>query len=177
LVPRLHPGSAAGSLVYPSRISAAAPTPQLVTTYVIADGQVRHTDPTVTTTPGELRFAGPIDTGLRTSPTWDELAAAGDYLTVMDYEFDDPVRQIISDFTFASAPEAADHQEVVVQTRMRMIAGFPAGPVLLVLGVVGLVVGFVLVRHFLPAGDGGARRAPAARPVPSHPEQHYSAPR
>src|SRR5699024_5282395 len=83
------------------------------------------------------------ETDLRTSPTWDELAATGDYLTVMDYEFDDPARQVISDFTFASAPDVADHQEVVVQTRMRMIAGLPAGPVLLVLGVVGLVVGFV----------------------------------
>lgn len=173
----VHLSFAAGSLIYPMRISAAAQTPQLVTTYVIADGPVRHTDPTVTTTPGELRFAGPIDTDLRTSPTWDELAATGDYLTVMDYEFEDPARQVISDFTFASAPDVADHQEVVVQTRMRMIAGLPAGPVLLVLGVVGLVVGFVLVRRFVPAGDGADRRAPAARPVPSRPEQHYSAPR
>src|SRR5690625_5814102 len=65
----VHLSFAAGSLIYPMRISAAAQTPQLVTTYVIADGPVRHTDTTVTTSPGELRFAGPIITELITSPT------------------------------------------------------------------------------------------------------------
>ncbi len=173
----VHLSFSSGQLIYPMRISAAAQVDQLVTTYVIAEGQVRHTDPTVTNTPGELLFAGPIDASLRTSPTWGELTATGDYLTVMSYEFDDPARQIISDFTFAGAPEAADYQEVVVQTRMRMIAGFPAGPVLLVLGLTGLVLAVVLVRRFLPAGDGAARRAPAPRPASAPPERHYSAPR
>src|SRR5699024_3436175 len=38
----VHLSFAAGSLIYPMRISAAAQNPQLVTTYVIADGPVRH---------------------------------------------------------------------------------------------------------------------------------------
>ncbi len=173
----VHLSFSSSSLIYPMRISAAAETDQHVTTYVIADGPVRHTDPTVTSTPGELLFAGPIAEGQRTSPTWDELAGAGDYLTVMAYEFDDPARQIISDFTFASAPDAADYQQVVTQTRMRMIAGFPAGPVLLVLGLVGLAAAYVGVRRRLPAGDGGARLGPSPHPVRARPEQQYSAPR
>ena len=173
----VHLNFPAGSLIYPMRISAAAEVAQHVTTYVIADGQVRHTDPTATTTPGELRFAGPIEDGLRTSPTWDSLVATGDYLTVMDYDFDDPASQIISDFTFAGAPDAPDFQEVVHETRMRMIAGFPAGPVLLLGGLVALVAAYVVLRRVVRAGDGAARRGTPAHPARARVEQDYSAPR
>lgn len=173
----VHLSFPASSLIYPMRISAAAQTAQAVTTYVIADGQVRHTDPTASNAPVDLRYAGPIDEGLRTSDTWAELSATGDYLTVMHYDFDDPATQIISDFTFASAPDAPDYQPVVTETRMRMIAGFPAGPVLLLFSGTGLVLAFVLVRRALAARDGAARLVRPPRPVPPQPEQHYSAPR
>ena len=164
------------SLIYPMRISAAAEVPQEVATYVLADGQVRHSDPTGTGAPGELRYAGPVDETLQTSPTWGQLAAGGDYLTVIDHVFDDPAEQITSDFTFASAPEAADYQQVVQVTRMREIAGLPAGPVLLVLGLGAVVVGAVAVRRFRPAGDGAVRLGPPAHPAGARPEKRVSAP-
>lgn len=173
----VHLSFESSSLIYPMRISAAAEVTQHVATYVLAGGQVQHSDPTGTGTPGELRYAGPVDESLRNSPTWDQLAASGDYLTVIDHMFEDPAEQITSDFTFASAPEAADYQQVVQVTRMRVIAGLPAGPVLLVLGVAAVVVAVVVGRRLLPAGDGAARRAPSAHPVGAPPEQHYSTPR
>ena len=164
-----------GSLIYPMRISAAAEATQHVATYVLADGQVRHTDPTGTSAPGELRYAGPVDDSLQTSPTWDQLAASGQYLTVIDHVFDDPAEQITSDFTFASAPEAADYQQVVQETRMREIAGLPAGPVLLVLGLGAVVVAVLVGRRLFRAGDGAARLDPPAHPVGARPEQQFSA--
>ncbi|WP_168211911.1 DUF2330 domain-containing protein [Ruania zhangjianzhongii] len=173
----VHLSFPASSLIYPMRISAAAEVTQHVSTYVLADGQVRHSDPTGTSEPGELRYAGPVDESLQTSPTWDQLAAAGDYLTVIDHVFDDPAEQITSDFTFASAPDAADYQQVVQVTRMREIAGLTAGPVLLVLGLAAVVVAVLVGRRLLPAGDGAARLGPSAGPVGARPEQHYSAPR
>ena len=163
------------SLIYPMRISAAAEVTQYVATYVLADGQVQHSDPTAAAAPSELRYAGPVDEQLQRSPTWDQLAAGGDYLTVIDHVFDDPAEQITSDFTFASAPQAADYQQVVQVTRMRVIAGLPAGPVLLGLGVLGAVAAALVLRRVRATGDGAARPAPATHPVRAHPEQHYSA--
>lgn len=173
----VHLSFPSSSLIYPMRISAAAEVTQQVATYVLADGQVRHSDPTGAAAPGELRYAGPVDEGLQTSPTWDQLAASGDYLTVIDHVFEDPAEQITSDFTFASAPEAADYQQVVQVTSMREIAGLPAGPVLLVFGLAAVVVAVLVARRLRPAGDGAARPGASTHPVSARPDQHYSAPR
>lgn len=173
----VHLSFPSGSLIYPMRISAAAEVTQHVSTYVLADGQVRHSDPTGTSMPSELRYAGPVDENLQTSSTWDRLAATGDYLTVIDHVFDDPAEQITSDFTFASAPDAADYQQVIQVSRMREIAGLPAGPVLLVLGLSAGVVAVLVGRRFLPADDGAAHPGPSTASVGARPEQHVSAPR
>lgn len=137
------------SLIYPMRMSTAARTDQDVTTYVIADTQVRRTDPTATSTPATLQFAGPIDTALKRSGTWAELRGGGDYLTVINQHFWDPAQQILSDFTFAAAPGAADYQQVVHVTRMREILGLPAGPVLIALFLllIGAPLGYALRRR------------------------------
>ncbi|WP_159618497.1 DUF2330 domain-containing protein [Ruania rhizosphaerae] len=131
------------ALLYPMRISAAATREQYVRTYVVTEQQVQRTDPTWDRETGERRFAGPLEPGQTADETLAELAADGAYLTVFDQHFDDPSQQIVSDFTFAPAPEAGDHREVTHVTRMREILGLPAGPVLVGLGGFALFAGLV----------------------------------
>src|SRR5699024_7601156 len=92
---------------------------------------------------------------LQRSGTWGQLAADGDYLTVINQHFTDPGTQILSDFTFAAAPEGSDFQQVVQVTRMREILSLPAGPVLVVLIrlLAATALGYALGRR--PARRGG----------------------
>src|SRR5699024_16809 len=99
----IHLSFESNALIYPMRMSTAAHTAQHVTTYVIADSQVRRTDPTATSTPATLQFAGPLETDLMRSQTWGQLAASGNYLTVITQDFANPSSQILSDFTFAGS--------------------------------------------------------------------------
>ena len=145
----IHLSFESNSLIYPMRMSTAAHTAQDVTTYVIADSQVRRTDPTATSTAATLQFAGPLETDLQRSRTWGELAAAGDYLTVINQHFANPSAQILSDFTFAGSPGAPDYQQVVQVTKLRQILGLPAGPVLvvLILLLAAAPLGYTLLRR------------------------------
>ncbi|UFU02904.1 DUF2330 domain-containing protein [Ruania suaedae] len=132
------------ALLYPMRISAAATQEQFVRTYVVTDQQVQRTDPTWDDATGERRYAGPLEQEAG-DETLSWLATEGAYLTVFDQRFTDPGEQIVSDFTFAPAPEAGDHREVAHVVRMREILGLPAGPVLVGLGGAGVFIALVVL--------------------------------
>ena len=137
-------------LVYPMRLSAAATESQFVRTYVFADHQMRRTDPTAEEGRTDLRFAGEIDPTAVTAASLHSIVSEHRYLTVIDQYLYDPGRQIVSDFTFAAAPTDTPYRPTTYVVRTRTILGVPAGPVLLVAGVVALnlaVAGAFLARR------------------------------
>ena len=134
--------------VYPMQLSAAATSSQFVRTYVFADHQMRRTDPTAAKGSIDVRFAGRIDPSAVSAAPLPSIVADHPYLTVLDQYFSNPPRQIVSDFTFAAAKSDTPYRRVNYEVRTRTIAGLPAGPVLVVLGVVAVnaaAVGIVLL--------------------------------
>lgn len=131
---------AADELVYPMRLSVAAPESQFVRTYVFADHRTERTDPTAREGNRQLRFAGHVDPAAATTPSLAAILAAHPYLTATDQYFSDPRTQIVSDFTFGPAASDEPYRRTTYETHTRTILGIPAGPVLLVLGVLAINV-------------------------------------
>lgn len=129
------------SVVYPMRMSAAATTPQHVRTYVFADQRMTRADASAQSTTVNLRYAGSPDPAAVTNGTLTELLEAGPYLTVVDQSFYSPGAQVVSDFVFERSSNGGDHREVVVEERLLLVAGLPAGPLALGAGLFVLVVG------------------------------------
>lgn len=137
-LPALDIAFTSSAIIYPMRMSAAASQPQSVRTYVFADQRVARTDPTAQSVDVQLRYAGTPEPGGVANGTVSELLEAGGYLTVMDQSFGTPSQQIVSDFVFERSSNGGDFHQVIIEERMREIAGLPAGPVLLVIGLVVL---------------------------------------
>src|SRR5699024_1705171 len=115
--------------------------PQQVRTYVFADQRMVRSDASAESGDVDLLYAGRPDPARITNATLAELMAAGPYLTAMDQSFGHPEQQVVSDFVFERSANGGDYQEVVVQERLLLIAGLPAGPMLTALGVLVLVAG------------------------------------
>lgn len=166
------------AVVYPMRMSAAASVPQQVRTYVFADQRMVRSDPTAQSSQVQLRYAGAPDPDQVSNATLSELLGAGPYLTVMDQAFGNPAGQVASDFVFERSSNGGDHQEVVVEERLLLIAGIPAGPLVTFLGVVVLVAATaaaLLLRRYVrtrAAAPGEQRSAP----VPACPSTNRSTP-
>lgn len=126
------------ALVYPMRLSAAAPESQFVRTFVFADHRVQRTDPTDDQGRTDLRFAGRIEPSAVTSPALVSIVGRQPYLTVIDQYFSDPSGQIVSDFTFGQAPSDTPYRRTTYVVRTRTLLGLPAGPVLVAVGVLAL---------------------------------------
>jgi len=125
-------------LVYPMRLSAAAPGSQFVRTFVFADHRVRRTDPTADQGHADLRFAGRIDPTAVTSSALVSIVGEQPYLTVTEQYFSAPSGQIVSDFTFEQAPSDTPYRRSTYVVRTRTVLGLPAGPVLVAVGVLAL---------------------------------------
>jgi hypothetical protein len=101
-------------LVYPMRLSVAAPDPQQVTIFALSDHRQQRTDTddkqvTQTTL---VQFAGNVSTAVR-DPLLRELAGNhGSYLTRIQVDITNPAR-ISSDFTFGNAPNDDAYRQVV----------------------------------------------------------------
>lgn len=132
---------ASDRLIYPMRLSAAAPQSQFVRTFVFGAHRMERTDTTASSGRVQLRFAGEVATTAVTSDALVEIAATAPYLTVTDQYFDDPGSQVMSDFTFAQAASDTPYRETTSEIRMREIAGLPAGPVLVLLAMVTVLAG------------------------------------
>ena len=156
------------AVVYPMRMSAAAPGAQQVRTYVFAEQRMARADATAGAGV-ELRYAGAPDPADVTNATVRQMLADGPYLTVMDQMFYDPSRQIVSDFVFERSSNGGDHRETVIEERLLTIAGLPAGPTLLVVGLLaaaGAGLAVMWRRRSRPTADEPSR-ARAEQPAPA----------
>lgn len=131
---------ASDQLIYPMRLSAAAPDSQFVRTFVFSDHRMQRTDETAGAGDVTLRFAGEVSPTQVTSDALVSIASDRPYLTVLDQYFFDPGTQIVSDFTFAQAPSDSSYRQVNHEVRMREVLGIPAGPALTFIGMVVLLV-------------------------------------
>jgi hypothetical protein len=104
-------------LVYPMRLSVAAPSPQEVTVYTLSDHRQQRTDADAAGQAGQattVEFAGNVATAVH-DPLLRELTGNhGGYLTKISVNIPKP-SQISSDFTFGNAPNDDAYRQVVYQ--------------------------------------------------------------
>ncbi|WP_280217782.1 DUF2330 domain-containing protein [Nocardia neocaledoniensis] len=136
-------------LIYPMRMSAAATRPQSVRLYVFGDHRVTRTDPDAATQSTFTEFASPV--GELTDPDLVSLAAGKNYLTQLSVRITQP-SAITSDFTLGAAPDDTIVRDRVKRREYVEILGFPAGYVLIIVGlsIVGVGAGAVLRRRSTP---------------------------
>ncbi|MBD0022951.1 DUF2330 domain-containing protein [Gordonia sp. (in: high G+C Gram-positive bacteria)] len=112
-------------LVYPMRMSAAATGTQTVDLYVLADHRQDRTDADTARQQVRTLYSGRL--------------ADGRHLTTVRTTVTAP-QSISSDFVFATAADDSPYRRVVYTDSDVTIAGMMAGPFLLVVGVIVLVV-------------------------------------
>jgi hypothetical protein len=131
-------------LVYPMRLSVAAPTTQQVTVFTLSDHRQQRTDPDATRQNTEVQFAGNVSNTVH-DPLLRELAGNhGAYLTKILVNANP--EQISSDFSFANAPNDGAYRQVVVVDRDRVIPIELVLLALLVFAGIATTVGFLVVR-------------------------------
>ena len=143
------------TLIYPMRMSRAATAAESVRTYVLGEHRVQRDDATAAVGSPHVVFAGPVDPADladMTSTALTSALATAPYLTVVDQYFARPSENIVSDFTFTTAPT----DEQVIPTYTVDTYGIPVDiAILLLLVLIGLVVaGWRLIarRRRPPAG-------------------------
>ncbi|MEU6475454.1 DUF2330 domain-containing protein [Streptomyces sp. NPDC047017] len=152
----LHLTFAAGSPVYPMRLSRLAATPQSLGLYILAGHRMEPVS-AIGGDPWRVTFAGRLD-----APTGalGALAAGTPFLTAVDQEFPRPSR-IDGDHALRRTATDATYQQVVYTDRLREWAGVPAW--LMTVGgalfAAAALTVCVLVR---------ARRRPVLPPPPVH---------
>jgi hypothetical protein len=136
-------------LVYPMRLSVAAPGPQQVTVFTLSDHRQQRTDADATGQSGqstEVQFAENLLTGFH-DPLLRELAGSrGAYLTKIAVNIPKP-SQISSDFAFGNAPSDDAFRQVVYVDRN---VGIPVDLILLagfVFAVIVATVAILVVRR------------------------------
>lgn len=140
-------------LVYPMRLSVAAPNPQQVTVFTLSDHRQQRTDADTSTQSTQIQFAGNV-ANANHDPLLRELVGNhGGYLTKMHVDISSPSR-ISSDFTFGNTTNDDAYRQVVYVERDAVI---PIELILVVMAITGVAatVVFLVIR--------GRRRA-RARP-------------
>jgi hypothetical protein len=104
-------------LVYPMRLSVAAPSPQQVTIFTLSDHRQQRTDADAAAGQSvQVQFAGNTSADVR-DPLLRELTANhGGYLSKMQVNIPKPV-QISSDFTFGNAANDDGYRQVIYVDR------------------------------------------------------------
>ncbi len=96
---------ASDEAVYPMRMSSVAEETQQPVVYVLAEHRMQRTDPVASgSTRPDIAFAGRVSPGEVASPALKEWLATTPYLTATSQWLPDP-GQIVTDFTFARAPD------------------------------------------------------------------------
>ena len=94
-------------------MSSAAEETQQPVVYVLADHRMYRTDAVASgSTRPDIAFAGRVSPGEVASATLKQWLATSPYLTVTSQWLPDP-SQIVTDFTFARAPDDTPFQQVV----------------------------------------------------------------
>lgn len=106
-------------LIYPMRLSVAAPSPQQVTVFTLSDHRQQRTDADATGQAGqssEVQFAGSVSTAARDQLLHELAGNHGGYVTKIQVNIPTP-SQISSDFTFGNAPSDDAYRQVVYVDR------------------------------------------------------------
>jgi hypothetical protein len=131
-------------LVYPMRLSVAAPSTQQVTVFTLSDHRQQRTDPDATKQKTEVQFAANVSNAIR-DPLLRELAGTNPaYLTKI--EVNAKPEQISSDFSFANAPNDDTYRQVLVVNDDIAIPIDLIALALLVFGGIAATVLFLTVR-------------------------------
>jgi Uncharacterized protein conserved in bacteria (DUF2330) len=143
--------------VYPMRMSSIAQETQQPTVYVLAGHRMRRTDPVASgSTRPDVRFAGPVSPAEVTSPLLRQWLATTPFLTATSQWLPEPT-QIVTDFTFARAPDDATFQQVLYDDTYFMPGDVGAGLMLALL----VLASWLAVRLL--------RRRPAVEPAAGGP--------
>ncbi|MFB6395136.1 DUF2330 domain-containing protein [Polymorphospora lycopeni] len=132
-LPPLRVSFASAEIVYPMRLTALARDAQSVRLYVLTDHRVRSAGP-VGPTDSHVRFAGWIGPEAVAGTTLAGLVDGRRFLTRFDQRIESP-ESITDDYRFVAAGADDDHRDVVYRTEPVYLAGLPAGPFLIILGV------------------------------------------
>ena len=112
-LPPISMSFASDEAVYPMRMSSAAEETQQPVVYVLADHRMQRTDAVASgSTRPDIAFAGRVSPGEVASATLKDWLATSPYLTVTSQWLPDP-SQIVTDFTFARAPDDTPFQQVL----------------------------------------------------------------
>lgn len=131
-------------LVYPMRLSVAAPNTQQVTVFTLSDHRQQRTDPDAARQNTEVQFAANVANAIH-DPLLRELAGThGAYLTKIEVNANP--EQISSDFSFGNAPNDDAYRQVLVVERDAIIPIDLIALALLVFGGIAATVGFLVVR-------------------------------
>jgi hypothetical protein len=139
-------------LVYPMRLSVAAPGPQRVTVFAMSDHRQQRTDADASRQSTQVQFAGNVSTSVRDRLLRELAGKHGAYLTKMQMDIPAP-SQISSDFTFGNAPNDEAFRQVAFVDRDVAI------PIELIL-LAGLFFG-ALIMGWLSGASGDAPPPPA----------------
>jgi hypothetical protein len=114
-LPPIAMSFASDEAVYPMRMSSTAQETQQPVVYVLADHRMHRTDPVASgSTRPDIAFAGRVSPGEVASVRLKEWLATTPYLTVTSQWLPDP-SQIVTDFTFAPAPDDTPFQQVLYE--------------------------------------------------------------
>ena len=144
---------ASDEAVYPMRMSSAAEQTQQPVVYVLAEHRMQRTDPVASgSTRPDVAFAGPVSPGEVAAPALKDWLVTTPYLTATSQWLPDP-GQIVTDFTFARAPDDEPFQQVLYDDTYVLPGDIGAALILLLIaGAVWLTVRLV-------------RRRPVAEPL------------
>lgn len=136
----LHIAFAAGSPVYPMRLSRLARTPQSLGLYILAAHRMEPRG-TLGGEPPQVAYAGRVPT---TSGPLSALAKGTPFLTAVNQEFPDPSR-ITGDHLLRRTATDAPFQQVIYEDRLTKIAGVPAWLLTIAGGLAVLATAAVLL--------------------------------
>jgi hypothetical protein len=120
--------------VYPMRMSSIAEGTQQPVVYVLAEHRMQRTDLVASgSTRPDIAFAGRLSPGEMSSPALKSWLASAPYLTATSQWLPDP-GQIVTDFTFARAPDDTPFQQVLYDDSYLLPGDVGAAVVLLLLG-------------------------------------------
>ncbi len=123
-------------LIYPTRIAAAATTPQSMRLYVFDTQRVsvaKANSPTVD-------IDGDVSVVWAGEVTDARLTAMGAYLTAFDIRYSDPKEQVTSDLTFVYSVSDLDVKPETVHYAMITLLGIPVGTLIVGWTVLGLAI-------------------------------------
>lgn len=106
---------ASSQLVYPMRLSVAAPSPQQVTVYTLSEHRQQRIDPDASAQAGQstqVQFAGNIATAAQDSLLRELVGNHGAYLTKVEVNIPAPAK-ISSDFLFGNATNDDTYRQIV----------------------------------------------------------------